>query len=282
MKQGKYPQGFISGVAAIIGILWHDDMKKNASFGTAIWITSDGDFVRAESHLEQLVNDNFDLDLFKSKIAEYIEDNYISEAGIQEMEDGGVPYDPNEPGAPKVLPEEMVEIDKLINELEPLQIGTIPLIIQKIKNIDDDEFADYVTQLMMYVSNDGFEQVIFGDEQPYYFAFKRGDIRIRLFPNSFIAELDAANLNRKTGDQIVNALFKLTGGNTRNMPPEFGIGLVSFSGKEPKTQSYLYNTMEDFFEGLMRLTKTHLSRRVAMLHTLLRLTRVFYQRVKES
>lgn len=243
--------------------------KKANEFGTAIWITSDGDHIRAENHLQNLVERYFDLNKMKMDF-----DTFLDRQVELYREGEGLGIEPTK---------ELVEEQSYINSLEPLQIGELPAIAQGLSstrayNPETDEVLnlgwDVFLPIVKRCAVGGFDKVIDDEIQPYHFAFQHGDVRIRLFPHEFVAELSGSKLNRTTAGHIIDALFSLVG-NIR--VPKFRLELWDFSGSEPKSRSYDYSTMEEFFEGLGEKTRRVASR----ADTILKLATVFYQRVKE-
>lgn len=252
-------------------------MRKDAvgEFGTAIWITSDGKRIRAENHLENLVSRMFDLDSLKRKYEEFVGMRYVSESEFEDLKQYGYHL---EPDAPELIPDELERELIYFDSLEPIQIGELPVIAQRLGQIAGSEFKEALLALIPQASTKGFERVVLGEEQPYHFAFRQGDIRVRLFSNAFVAELASSRLNRHTAGRIIDALFSLIGTNIKNAPQMFVLDLVDFSGEEPVTRSYEFQNMDDFFGALSDLTR----RRVAEpIELLLKLATIFYQRVKE-
>lgn len=249
-------------------------MRKKAVYGTAFWITKDGNIVRADNHLESLVNRSFDLDALQSEFGEFILENYITEAGIAELESEGIPFNPNEPGAPQVITDEQLHEFMYTGELTPLQIGEIPSIAKNLYNMGAGDAGEFLLQLVQKHSMSGFEKVVYGTLQPYHFAFLRGDIRVRVFANAFAVELASFNLNRTNAGRILDVLLKL-----KNPPPNFLIDLVDFSGDDVNTRSYSYSSMEEFIEALTDLTR----RRVAnLVDCVLKYSSIFYKKAQRK
>ena len=250
--------------------------KKADAFGTAIWITADGKQIRAENHLENLVQRYFNLDGFKKQFEDFMEKFFLTEEDYELFGDG----------TQSVMTEEIDAEMEYIYNLEPLQIGELPTIAnnlsettKRIFDPDTNEIIDAGDAVRSFIkqnSTDGFDKVVDGLEQPYHFAFKQGDIRVRLFGDAFVAELAASRLNRDTAGRIIDAYFKLIGG-SKHEPPGFALDLVDFSGKEPSTRNYEFKTSDEFFAALSDLTR----RRVASIERLLKLASVYYQKVME-
>lgn len=259
-------------------------MRKVAAgeFGTAIWITADGKTLRAENHLESLVERSFDLPALKRRFGDFIMDAFAPE-------DGDVPSAFVQEGIfhGQEIPSELVHEFEYIEELTPLQIAEIPKIAEHLEYLSGADADPKITQileqasqllmnLIEQVSKNNFDDVVYGEIQPYHFAFQQGDIRIRLFGSAFVIELSGSQLNRHTAGQILDVFFSLTGGGKR-VPPRIVLELWDFSG-EPKSRSYEYRTMDEFFEGLSDLTRRVASR----IDILLKLARIFYRATKEN
>lgn len=258
-------------------------MRKRASvFGTAIWLTKDGEKIRAENHLENLVQRYFDLDWFKSQFRSHMEQDYVTREQLEEMQDDPT-FDPSEPGAPEVISTKELQVmvpdvTYIEEEMTPLQIGEIPTIAERFERNGLPETARAIMDIATEASSGGFETVIRGEEQPYHFAFKRGDIRIRFFRDSFVAELDARHLNRTSAGRIIDVFFSMTGGNAAKVPPSFGLDLIDFSGSEPNTRSLVFDDMNEFFSALSRFKRTA---KKSTVEKILRFATAFYQRVVE-
>lgn len=254
-------------------------MKKRAEFGIAVWLTSDGDQIRADNHLQNLVERYFDMDWFKSQLDQFVKENFITEAEIE----SDPTFNPEEPNAPRVLG--MDEIRRLYPELEYIQeltsynVGEIPTIATKFERNGFPEIAEAIRVIAERASSDGFETVLRGDERPYHFAFKRGDIRVHFYSDTFAVEMDANRLNRDSAGRIIDLFFEMTGGNPKRTPPNFGLDLVSF-GKdgEFKTKSLSFNNTNDFFDALAKFRRTALQQKIDLL---LKVATYYYQRVIE-
>lgn len=248
-------------------------------FGTAVWLTRDGDKIRAENHLEDLVQRYFDLDWFKSQFRAHTQRDYITPEQLEELQQDPA-FKPDEPGAPTLIDtkelQELASIAMDIEEMTPLNIGEIPTFAARLERAGLHESAQTVLELAQEASMDGFESVVLGNEQPYHFAFKRGDVRVRFFNTAFVAELDATKLNRDTAGRIIDVFFEMTGANPAKVPPSFGLDLVDFSGDEPKTKSHTFNDMNEFFNALSKFRRT-----ASFIEKLLKFATIFYKRATE-
>lgn len=247
-------------------------MKKSGvgMFGSAIWLTKDGDKIHTDNHLENLVQRYFDLDWFRQHWAEY-----ASTYGTEDSDN----LEPNTEIVSEEQFQTLIEQSEYIQNdmgegMGELQIGEIPSIARVFEQNGLTNAALAIKEIGNEACSGGFESVINGNVQPYHFAFKRGDIRIRLFPNAFAAELDAAQLNRESAGRIIDTFFEMIQGDISNVPEDFALDLIDFSGPTPRTKSFNFNTMEEFFDALGRFKRT------ASINAILKMATIFYQNVK--
>ena len=213
-------------------------------FGTAMWLTANGQQIQTEVHILSLVERYFDFDAFKSGFGTYVQNNYATEDELEGI-------DSNEPNAPKLATDEEIEFFETVQELSPETVGNIPLLIDQMRNGGYEDLAEAVEELLQYCSIHGFDQVILGNIDPYTFAFRRGDIRVRLFDSGFVAQLSSAKLNPESAQRIIESLMDLSQNNPSSVPV-FRLELFDVSSEE--TSQKTFTSFEDFEHGLDQLT----------------------------